>query len=171
MRSTNRFAVAASLALPLILVANEARAGVFIHAEFDGAEGVAMPGGTHLGYGLLGALGYRIGLGPVFLQPEVAGSYMTFPSGTVPPSATRLLGGLRFGLGLMVQPTVFGHAGVGWLGSAVDGPSFDVGLALGFKLVPIFSFGAQGAYNVVTVLANGEATRWVSFGVHAAVEF
>ena len=171
MHRTTPLALAACIVGSVLVTAREARAGVFIGAEFDGAAGLGLRQGTSLGYGFLGELGYRIGLGPVFLQPEAAGSYMTFPGGVTSTHAARVLGGARFGLAMMVQPAIFAHAGAGFLGSSLDGPALDAGVSLGFKLVPIFSFGVQGAYNVVMLLGAGDTTKWVSFGVHAAVEF
>jgi hypothetical protein len=147
-----------------------AHAGVFLGAELEGAAGFDMPPGTHLGYGFLGALGYRIGIGPVFLQPEAQAGYTLFPGAFTPPHAARVLGGVRFGYWGKFQPAFFAHAGAGWLGSDANGPALDAGLSLSFKLVPFFVFGAQGAYNVVMVLSESSATRWVSFGLHAGVE-
>ncbi len=147
-----------------------ARAGVFLGAELDAGGGFDMPAGTHVGYGFLASIGYRILLGPVFLQPEAEAGYSVFPGAFTPPHAARNLGGVRFGFGGVVQPAIFGHAGAGWLTSNIAGPAFDAGLSLSFKLVPFFLFGAQAAYNVVMVLSDGTATRWVSFGVHAGVD-
>ena len=84
--------------------------------------------------------------------------------------------GFRLGLARMVQPAIFGHAGVGWLGTYTTGSAIDAGISLAFKLVPLFSFGAQAAYNVVSVAdtsptAPGAATKWLSYGAHVAVDF
>jgi hypothetical protein len=162
------------VALGIVLFAPFARAGVFFGAEVDGGTTLGQPSGQHFGYGFLGALGYRFGLGPVFLQPEAQGGYALFPDGTFPTSplhAARVLGGARFGLGGLVQPAIYGHAGCGWLSSMIDGPAFDAGFSLGFKLVPVFSFGAQVGYNVIMDLGSGETTKWLSFGGHVGVDF
>jgi hypothetical protein len=153
-----------------LVASREAHAGVFLGAEIDGGVSIGQPG-VHPGLGFLGALGYRIGLGPVFLQPEGEGSTMSFFGVPAPLHATRILGGARLGLSGKVQPALYGHAGVGWLASNTDGPSFDAGLALAFKLVPVFSFGVQGGYDVLLVLANGQATKWFNYGAHVGVEF
>jgi hypothetical protein len=147
----------------------EARAGVFLGAQLDGGVSIGAPG-VHPGVGFLGALGYRIGLGPVFLQPEGEGSTLFFSGTVLPLHPTCILGGARLGLSGKVQPAVYGHAGVGWLAAAVDGPSLDAGVSLAFKLVPLFSFGVQGGYDVLMVLASGQATKWFDFGIHAGVE-
>ena len=157
----------------------EARSGFFLGAELDAASAFDQPGAS-IGYGFVGTLGYRIGLGPIFVQPEAQGSHMVFPvtDGVLDvPTSTRILGGARLGLGRMVQPQIFGHAGVGWVGEGINGRAFDGGFALGFKLIPLLRFGAQIAYNVVTIQndprALGESTsmKWLSYGAHAGIEF
>jgi len=159
-----------SFVVASLVASHEARAGVFLGAEFDGGAGFDMPPNTSIGPGFLATLGYRFGLGPVFLQPEIQGGYSVFPGAEAPPHVARILGGARFGLGGLVQPQVFAHAGGGFTGAPGTGPAFDGGIGLAFKLVPIFSFGVQGAYNVV--LDTGDATmKWLSFGVHVGLEF
>jgi hypothetical protein len=160
-------AAAAVLASP-----GEARAGVFLGAEFDAGTVIHPPISTKTGYGFLGLIGYRIGLGPVYVQPEAQGGYMVFATDAADHTHVgRIMGGGRFGLSGIIQPAIFGHAGAGWLDSNTNGPAFDAGLALGLKLIPFLRFGAQAAYNVVPIKSTGLATRWVSYGVHAAVEF
>ena len=159
--------IAAALALP-----REARAGVFLGAEYDAGQGVDMPAGTRTGYGFVGALGYRIGLGPVFLQPEAQGSYMIFPSDAGEhTTVARALGGARFGLSGIFQPAIYAHLGVGWLDPQTNGRAVDAGLSLAFKLIPVLSFGGQAGYNTLTVASTGVTTKWVSYGGHIAVEF
>lgn len=157
-------------AATVLAVTGEARAGFFLGAELDGGTPIATPGYS-TGLGFVGSLGYRIGLGPVFLQPEAQGSYMTFPGTAVAGHATRILGGGRLGLGRLVQPTIFGHAGIGWVASGVNGPAADVGFALGFKLIPYLRFGLQAAYNVVTIVNDPRTLKWISYGAHAGIEF
>jgi hypothetical protein len=161
--------LAAGLAALVSLASREACAGIFLGAELDGGVSIGAPG-VHAGIGFLGVLGYRIGLGPVFLQPEGEGSTMFFRGPVTLLHPTCILGGARLGLPGKVQPAVYGHAGVGWLGATVDGPSFDAGISLAFKLVPVFSFGVQGGYDVLMVLASGQATKWFDFGLHVGVE-
>jgi hypothetical protein len=153
-----------------LVASQEARAGVFLGAEFDGGAGFGMPPHTTIGPGFLATFGYRFGLGPVFLQPEIQGGYSVFPGADTPPHVARVLGGARFGLGGLVQPQLFAHVGGGFTGAPGSGPAIDGGIALAFKLIPVFSFGVQGAYNVV--LDTGNATmKWLSFGVHVGLEF
>jgi hypothetical protein len=163
--------LAACLAAAVLAVPGEARAGIFVGAELDGGHGIAMPAGTEEGVGFLGTLGYRIGIGPVFLQPELQGGYLLFPvEGADAAHVARVLGGARFGRPGMIQPSIFGHVGAGWLDGDTNGIACDAGVALALRLIPLLSFGAQAAYNVVTITSTGGATKWVGYGVHVAVE-
>jgi hypothetical protein len=154
-------AAAAATASP-----REARAGIFFGAEADAGQGIGFPMGAKPGVGFLGTLGYRIAVvGPLFLQPEAQGGYMVFPVEAADAThVARVLGGARLGLaGLagstslagIFQPSIFGHTGVGWLSADANGIAADAGLALAFRLVPFFTFGAQASYNVVTI-----PSRW-----------
>jgi hypothetical protein len=138
-------------------------------------------GGLGLGYRFMFPGSY------VYLQPEITGSYMRFGfnSNEVGYDYAGILnGGLRLGLGGIVQPSVFGHVGVGFLGFNVSphesdgqlGPELDVGLGLDFRLVPGFTLGAQVAYNTVVVpsatIAEADyAAKWFSFGLKAGFQF
>jgi hypothetical protein len=163
--------LAAALLAATLVTAREARAGMFLGAELDGGHGIAMPAGTQEGFGFLATLGYRIGLGPVFVQPEAQGGYVFFPvDGAGAAHVARVLGGARLGRPGLLEPSIFGHMGVGWLDSNTNGLAFDAGLALAIRLIPVLRFGAQAGYNVVTITSSGAATKWVGYGVHVAVE-
>ena len=177
MRRSLLVGIAASLAAAAVIAApREARAGFLLGAEFDAGTQVSNAGSSGNGYGFVGILGYRIKLGPVFLQPEAEGSYMVFPESLGTLHATRVTGGGRFGLAGLFQPALFAHMGIGWLGEGRNGRDFDVGLQLGFKLIPYLRFGAQISYNVLQVpndVVAGNTTnfKWLGYGAHAAVEF
>jgi hypothetical protein len=147
-----------------------------------------------------GRLGWRFDLGPLWLQPEVGGSYVAFLGNVdfanhlvtyTGKHVTRVTGGLRLGgaglIARVLEPALFGHAGYGWAdGEYTDlpmrkGPAFDVGLAIDLKLVRHLSLGVQGAYNVVTFppppyyldldASRSASVQWVSFGVHVGASF
>jgi hypothetical protein len=146
-------------------------------------------------YGLGGRLGYRFHFPGtyVYLQPELGGSYMNFGANSSQAGgyshAGALNGGARLGLSGIVQPHVFGHIGLGFLGydavtrvgdtvirsttNSYLGPAFDVGLGLDIRIVRGFTLGALVAYNSVTVPSVNtiDAAKWVSFGLHAGFEF
>ena len=67
-----------------------------------------------------------------------------------------MLGGGRIGWTyalrpeIRFEPSIFGHAGAGWYGSAPIGSAFDVGLSLDLRIRGHFIVGAQVGYDVVT---------------------
>lgn len=157
----------------VLAASREARAGVTIGAEYNAGQQIDGPSNAKSAFGFVGGLGYRFNLGPIFLQPEVQGSYMTFPTTAdthVP--LWRALGGGRFGLGGMFQPSLYGHAGVGWRGADVGnhGKALDCGFMMAFKLIPVLIFGGQIGYNVASLDGARGTTKWVSYGAHLAVE-
>jgi hypothetical protein len=180
-----------ALALPLVVLATvfpaRAEVGGQIDADLDlGFPMVDIPAPA-LAVG--GRFGWRFDPGPVWIQPEVGGSYTGFffhrCDGCLPANhASRILGGLRFGgAGLIsgvIEPALFGHAGYGWAQviRSGRGPAFDLGFALDVKAVRHFHFGVHGAYNVVMssvdVVSGASApatVRWLSYGVHLGAAF
>jgi hypothetical protein len=177
-------ALVASFALAAVLAASRpARAGATADLDFDLATHV---GQETLILGGAARVGWRFDAGPVWIQPEAGGGYMVVPCcladrGTQIHIA-RVVGGARLGttdrIGGVVEPSLFGHAGYAWLASDMNGPTFDVGLALDVRLVRFFRFGVQGGYNVAMIppsylseVQSPYAVQWVSFGVHAGVSF
>ncbi len=152
----------------LLTASREAAAGPSIGADFNLGKPVGDTGGS-LTTGIDGRLGYRIGLGPIFLEPEIGGGYLAFSGSGASQHLERVFAGGRFGLGGLVQPQIYGHGGYGWITSDLHGPEGDVGFALNFKLIPYFHFGAQVGYNVVST--DFGAAKWVNFGLNAGVTF
>ena len=171
----------------------QAHAGPHLDLDLDlgtalqsrGAQGAQQ---TAVDFSLGGGarLGYRFGIpgSIVYIQPEIGGKYMRFGfnSGAIGyDSAGILNGGLKLGLGGIVQPNIFGHLGLGIMSYNISptesqgylGPAADVGAGLDFRLVPGFTLGAQVAYNSVLVpVADASApvygsAKWVSFGLTA----
>lgn len=189
----------AAVSFALLLAPSPARAGGRVAADFDlGApvKPVYLALGTGVGLSVRG--GWRFDLGPVWLQPEAVASFVTFdrtpdqydrlPSrspGSDTYSVPRLLAGARFGVGLgwIVQPALYAHAGIGWREHISNGPAADVGLALDFEPVPHLTLGAQVAYNVVVAPglapsgfpgsqgASLPPIQWISAGMHAGFTF
>jgi hypothetical protein len=129
-------------------------------------------------------LGYRFGIpgSILYLQPEIGGKYMRFGFNSEAVGydyAGILNGGLKLGLSGIVQPSIFGHLGLGIMGYNISpteskgflGPAADVGAGLDFRIVPGFTLGAQIAYNTVVVPTDDPnvygAAKWVSFGLTA----
>jgi hypothetical protein len=88
--------------------------------------------------------------------------------------------GFKVGLQGLVQPNVFAHLGLGFLGREVGpntvefqlGPQLDIGAGLDIRPVPGFTVGAQLAYNSVPLPSQPyDAAKWLSFGVKIGFQF
>ena len=203
MTSRHFLAPACCLAA-LLLCPSPAHAEVGGRVDADLDLGAPM-GPEDLAVGVGGRFGWRFNLGPVWLQPEAGGHYFAFVHLNCPDDvcsqskgrhATRVLGGARIGgaglISKVIEPSLFGHAGYGWLTSKDAGPAFDVGFALDFNVVRYFRFGAHGAYNVVAAQSYSQfstpgggglpigdpisvifssAEKWISFGLHVGAAF
>jgi len=113
------------------------------------------------------------------ITPELGFNYTSF-SGDLAPKLYRGMAGARFGVGKVVRPGAFAHAGFGHVQlDAVSGSgdasytrfTFDAGAFLDFTLVPYVIFGAHLAYNRIAASDDFQALRWATFGAHAAVVF
>lgn len=179
MRRSLWFILAPPLASSVVLLASsEASAGVTVHLEQDFA--VITNGGSDIGFGLSGRVGYRVDLGPLWLAPELGGGYLSFGDiGRYSLHPSRMYGGGRVGLGGFLQPQLYAHAGYGWMGGLGDvsfrGAMFEVGVALDVQLLPIFGIGTHLGYASNDNINGGdvaqEAFNWVNFGVHAGLTF
>ena len=179
--------------LALLLAPTLAHAAVTTAVDFDlGAPTLStrkLPGYA----AALGArVGYRFDLGPVWIQPEGGASYTSFKD--LPMTAgldvPRFIAGARLGLALspLVQPSLYGHGGVGWFGHAAPGGTGTVGLAIDVMPARHFSFGAQVGYSGLATgpIAPGPCTpephlpcpapmsssiQWIAAGVHGGFAF
>ena len=151
-----------------------AQAGPYVGIDLD--LGTAFQNNIDLSYGLGGRLGWKIyfpGV-PVWLLPEVGAHFMSFGSGRAPGEfneSSSVFGGARFGFDGVVQPNVFAHLGLGFIGAGELGPHTDVGVGLDFQLTRVLSLGLQVAYNADTIDALGDAAKWVSFGINFGLDF
>lgn len=179
MRRSLWFVLAPALASgAVLLTSSEASAGVTIHLEQD--FGVITNGGSDVGFGFSGRLGYRAKIGPLWLGPELGGGYLTFGDiGRYSLHPSRMYGGGRIGLGGVLQPQLYGHAGYGWMGDVGDvsfrGAMFEAGVALDIEILPVVGIGAHLGYtsndNINGGAAGQGAFNWVNFGVHAGLTF
>src|SRR4051812_832336 len=126
------------LALAAVLAsAGEAHAGPYLGVDLD--LGTAFRDRVDFSYGLGGRLGYKVNVPGTFiwLLPEVGGHFMTFGRdnglGSFNRAGTAFLG-MRLGLQGVVQPNVFAHLGVGFVGGSQLGPEADIGAGLDFKI-------------------------------------
>lgn len=187
MRRSSLLPVAFFLALACVLLggAREARAGVSLSAELNGGMTFkGLPQQNRFGGGITGILGYRFNVGPAFIAPEAGGGYMLFDAGSdyVRFHPARAFGGVRFGVGRIVQPQIFAHLGYGWLGGLSDldlkGYTADAGIALDFNLIRVLSLGLHGGYVVTRVepseggpvSSTPQTISWINAGVHLTLE-
>lgn len=158
----------------------EAHAGPIIGLDLD--LGTAFQNQVDFSGGGGLRLGYRFNIPGswLYVQPEIGGHYMNFGfnSDTVGYDYAGILnGGLRLGVQGPVQPNIFGHVGLGFMGYVTDpngdsagyiGPAADVGAGIDFRIVRGFTLGAQVAYNSVAVPSTDfGAAKWLSFGLTA----
>ncbi len=119
-------------------------------------------------------LGHNWDLWLIELTPELGGSYHSF-GGSADATAFRVFGGARLGVGFILKPSVFAHAGVGHFSYTAmpedishTGMGYDVGLALDFTLLPLVDIGAHAALAGVSGNAETDGLSWVAIGGHIA---
>jgi hypothetical protein len=135
----------------------------------------AVPAGTEDATGLEIDLeiGSRWELPLLSVGTEFGGSYADFPDLQV----YRGVVGMRLAVGAILQPSIFGHVGLGHAVFA-DGLlqrenetafTYDIGAALDLTVLPLLDVGIQGAY--VAMPAPDPAIEWIRLGVHASLVF
>jgi len=177
-RSSLQWIAIASGATALVAaVPGTAHAEPVVGADMHGTVVVGdARGPINGGFGFDGRFGYRFSAVLVALTPEVGAGYIHLV-GDVPDAErgiTRVFAGARLGLGVIVQPAIFAHAGYGWVSlTNVDGsdraPMFDGGLAVDLRLIPHITPGVHAAYNTVTT--SPVAHQWVDLGAHLEIAF
>lgn len=172
--------VAASFAVAFAS-SNDARADVVIGGDFNIAAPLSVDDYSKLGFGFDARAGYRLGLGPVFVQPEVQFGYLSFNTDVdgFTGNLMQITAGGHVGLQGLVQPSAFVHLGYGRLSSSgpsdiTDGESLasaglliDAGLALDIK-IPYVSFGGEVGF---TDLTGDAGFKFIHFGPEAHVIF
>ena len=173
MRCSPLFGVVPCLAFVAVLTSSgDAHAGPYLGIDLD--LGTAFQDRVDFAYGLGGRFGWKFAFAgaPVWLLPEVGGRFMSFGAADEIGHAAAAFGGVRFGFDGVVQPNVFAHLGLGFVGSAELGPYADVGIGIDFQITRLFSMGLQVAYNTVSDDGNDfGAARWASFGINFGFDF
>ena len=140
-----------------------------IAVDFDFGSALDAPGTKSGGGGAL-RLGQKFNLLLVSLTPELGGAYHSFGGDERTKIYSGFLGG-RFGVGKIVEPSIYGHVGLGH----VDGlesrtaPIMDAGLAIDFTLLPLIDLGLHAGYNVMLPRDDGSALKFVTLGAQAAL--
>ena len=113
------------------------------------------------------------------LTPELGVSYNDF-AGPLNVRTYRGYTGFRFGVGEVVRPGLFGHAGIGHIRiqewrdiptASETAFTFDVGAFIDFHVIENVNFGVHGAYNRIAKGDDFPAFRWGSFGLHGGLLF
>lgn len=147
----------------------EALAEPVLGADFNMGAPVNGDGDSALGVGFDVRAAYRLGFGPVFVQPELQFGDLSFP-GVLNDrvGVLQFSGGGRVGLQGLVQPNVFVHLGYATIdGDGLDGFLIDGGAALDIKVEHI-SFGGEVG---LTDVATDKGFKFVHFGPEAHVLF
>jgi hypothetical protein len=149
----------------------EASNKVAVDAELAYPDDLA---GTKQGWGAGVRLGKHWDLWLVELTPEVGASYHAF-AGTADVKAYRGVLGARLALGLIHEPSIFGHAGIGRVGYSgapwATGVAYDAGVGLDFTLIPRIDIGAHATLARVGGSEFEEPLSWIALGAHLALEF
>ncbi len=131
----------------------------------------------HGGYGVGLRIGHAWDLPLLSLTPEFSASFHRF-SGAPAASTERFMAGGRLGLGFVIEPSVFAHAGVGHYSyDDVGGEhshtslGYDVGLALDLTALPVIDLGVHAAAAGVAGSPAREPFPWLTLGGHVAFGF
>jgi len=195
-RSSFLVGLVPAVAFAAVMFGSTKEAAAGPHLDLDLNLGTALQGNraanaskVDFSFGGGARVGYRV-LFPrsiVWLQPELGGHYMRFGTNSNDVGfdyAGMVNGGLRLGIGGIVQPHIFGHLGLGFLGfnrfgggvEGYIGPQTDIGVGLDIRIVRGFTLGAQVAYNTVSILTDDVrapqySAKWFSFGISAGFHF
>jgi hypothetical protein len=148
-----------------------------------------------LGTGLKIRFGDRIGLRyGLHLTPEVgyAFDHIFAANEGSPENMNRIFAGVRLGFGRWVIPTVYAHVGYGFRSVSTDGtlaanaasvpgsngPTFDTGIAVDFRVGKHLMLGPHAEYVLVDatttipgVAGSLGAPQWLAFGGHVDILF
>lgn len=108
------------------------------------------------------------------LNPELSVQYGRF-EGLESISAYRFMGGARLGVGFIIEPSVFAHAGAGYLAQDPHesgmGLAYDAGAALDLTAIPRIDFGVHAHYAGITAPSGTEVdAAWWALGVHVEIK-
>src|SRR5262245_39783936 len=131
----------AALALALVLAVPRG-ASAQNQLSFDAGADFPSAKGSDDGWGVGMRFGHQWDLLLVTLTPEIGLRYSNF-SGPADATTFSVVGGGRVGIGFVLEPSVFMHAGVGHLGGAAPHTSmaYDLGAAVDITAIPVIDFG------------------------------
>jgi hypothetical protein len=169
----------------LLLASRAATAGPEVGVDGEAVVPVSSPpsdkDSLKSGAGFKVRLGYQFHVPILRVTPEVGYGLDWFSrdggdASTHAWDVQRLFAGGRIGLGEIVVPSLYAHAGFGWRATpdagapGGSGLAFDAGLALDIHVIPHVGFGAHAEYASVGTGA-GSSPEWLAFGLHVEVDF
>ncbi|RYZ08351.1 MAG: hypothetical protein EOO73_07830 [Myxococcales bacterium] len=159
------------VATPALAAGGRGAGKTHIAVDFDFTTAVDEDSTDSGGGGAL-RLGQKYDLLLVSLTPELGGGYHGFGGGSDAKLYSGFIGG-RLGIGKIIEPSVFGHVGLGRLEGVAPrtAPLLDAGVALDLTILPLIDLGLHGAYNVMMPKDDGTALKFVTLGAHAALVF
>lgn len=125
-----------------------------------------------------GGVGVRIGnewdLLLLRLTPEASATYAGF-RGPSDAAAYQLMGGARLGVGFIIEPSIYAHAGGGYLDwgnyDSGVGVAYDAGAALDLTVLPLIDLGLHAALaGISSPASDSPALNWTVLGAHFAIE-
>jgi len=145
------------------------RSKLHIALDFDFDSALDAPQ-TNAGGGGALRLGPKYDLLLVSFTPELGGSLHSFGGSDQTKLYEGFLGG-RFGVGKILEPSIFGHVGVGHVHGfeTRTAPVLDTGLALDLTLLPLIDLGLHGGYNVMLPRNDESALKFFTLGAQAAL--
>lgn len=171
-RAGVRLLAGVGLALGCLLPARSAHADLELGADLGGAY--SLDGNSSAGGGSFGLrVGNRLPLPMLILAAELRGGLDTY-GGDRSTDVYTGMGGLRLGVGEVLRPSVFVHAGVGHVVrestlllpvAKQTGFALDAGAALDLTLLPFIDLGVHAAYGVI----DAAGFDWIRAGVHATL--
>ena len=168
-RSVPRVVLGTAAALGLLLGSRSAAAEVVVGIE-PRAE-LVIKDGARFGPGLIATLGYSLDLYPLLLAPEIEIGGSIFP-GEGWFGDVRAMGGLRVGFTASVEPSIYVHAGYGFVGAkqlAAHGFAVDAGAALDGRLSREVTLGGSLGYQ--GIVAGDSSMHGIVLGAHVGVWF
>jgi hypothetical protein len=170
--SVGLFAFVASLVFPALASA-DGQFSVDVEAVYPENE----PHDDGVGFGA--RFGHEWDLLLLHITPEIGANYHAF-GGAPDAESFAVLGGGRVGIGFIIEPSAFLHAGIGHYSyEAVDvevsqtGLAYEMGLALDFTLLPVIDLGAHAA--LAGVSGDDEedldSFDWIALGGHITFVF
>lgn len=171
-RTGVRLVAGLGLTLGCLLPARSAHADLELGADLGGAY--SLDGDNSAGGGSFGLrLGNRVKLPLLMLAAELRAGLDTY-GGDRSTDVYTGMGGLRLGVGEVLRPSLFVHAGVGHVvreatlllpEAKKTGFALDAGAALDLTLLPLIDLGVHAAYGVI----DAAGYDWIRAGVHATL--